>query len=201
MITIPQSHGNPNIELNNTALGESVQVAQNYFLAKPEIEVQINRARREFQGERLVAENKSLVDQLNALKTETISTIQTNIDGIVAEIDEKQKEVSEKNAALDPSDISQDYQFLGLPVTLTKEEINTLYERNSNNSLFVRALNEYIESKGIESYGFLDKPAMRKQAAENAKNSLTHHVSMADVTGLSIFIKTALKDIDDALKD
>ena len=72
-------------------------------------------------------------------------------DAVNAALSEMQRKIDAiAKAPLDASNISPDYAFLSLPVTLTAQQLSDLVKRNSSDVLFVQASNEYAAAHNMD---------------------------------------------------
>jgi len=93
---------------------------------------------------------------------------------------------------------------LSLPATLTEDEVLTLHGRNADNALFVRALNKYVEDKGIELHHTIaDRATVQREAINKAWGTMDYSIRNGDQNLFAVYEKqggqheaeTALADL------
>ena len=119
-------------------------------------------APHDYIGERLAATRKRLAQERLTYIARVDKAFQTAretwVTGITTRRD-KAAALGEANK-LDPAKKSPDYALLALPTKLEKDELQTLYNRNWADPIFVRALDDYIEQRNtlpIEHINPFDK--------------------------------------------
>ncbi|MDR1003193.1 MAG: hypothetical protein LBL82_08000 [Oscillospiraceae bacterium] len=93
-------------------------------------------------------------------------------------------------AAMNPENITKDFDLLRLPLTLSADELQTLHERNCDNPLFCRALREYF-SKHEAEYSLdvvldlRDSIDVRRGIVEDTAKELEKGIRFPDFDGFS----------------
>lgn len=72
--------------------------------------------------------------------------------------------------ALDIGGAAEDFKLLGLPVTLTADELRAMAKRNEGNMLFGRAVAEYAQKHGYSGSNYRDLEALAFTRDEYAKH-------------------------------
>lgn len=121
--------------------------------------------RQNYTGEELVRRLQELNNDAITLKYQTQTIVNSSISAIIEAIDSKRRK------AIDSSKISPDYELLSLPVKLSKDELEMLAVKNSDDILFQRALSEYAQKNEIKEYTPRVFDIQRKEEAiENMKS-------------------------------
>lgn len=96
---------------------------------------------------------------------------------------------------LDSKNLTPDFEFLKLPVTLKPDEITALYQRNIKNPMFTRTLKEYCNEHKI----FIDIPDATAQLRNDIENFCGMHMQYLTLAPNGIYVgKTLWDDLTDA---
>jgi|GEM_PF-2930521 len=127
----------------NKFINDVLNAANALYTAKDALPKQIRAFEGEYIGQRLTDEINQLKANISQLGKALNDIHESGRNSMLKEIEESRAKITQ-GKSLDPSGLVPDFQFLSHPaITLTPDELQTLISRNSYNSLFIRAAQEY----------------------------------------------------------
>ena len=132
------------MEYKFPAINKAMTEIDGYIAAARAASKASKEATANYRGEMLKNEQKRIYDNLLKAKAKCADAVNAALSEMQRKIDAIAK------APLDASNISPDYAFLSLPVTLTAQQLSDLVKRNSSDVLFVQASNEYAAAHNMD---------------------------------------------------
>lgn len=124
----------------NKAIDNAMTAIDSYIKAAKATDRAYKEAAANYRGDMLKNENERIYGALAAEKGKCADAVNTALVELKKQID------NISNAPLDASNISPDFAFLSLPVTLSTGQLTQLAERNKADALFIQGLNEYSKA-------------------------------------------------------
>jgi|GEM_PF-2123434 len=189
------------MDFKSSSIEKIYAATEEYFSNKRILEADIRKAQADYKGQRLSQEVEKINQEVERHKKAAIETINSACDGMSKKLNERLEKKAKEGAKMDAGNITPDFEYLKLPVTLTEPEIMTLYERNHEDALFTRALGQYIDDRGITMKEPLsDGAAVRMNAVASIRDSFNRFITRNDETTMSVFTKCgSLSKLDDDL--
>jgi len=134
-------------EFNNKSISGIMQAAENYYRIRKENTTVAAQLKTKYVGDLLKEETAKLDRETEHAKSALNEAVEQSRETMLKAAIARKNEVAEagKIEALDGANVSPDYKLLELPVVLTAQELQTLFDRHQNNPVFVRALTAYAE--------------------------------------------------------
>lgn len=182
------------MEFTNKTAQTMFDAVEKYFTDKQTYESELNQFRQDYRGDKLNEESARVEGLMQANKAKTLKVIQQESENLLANI-------KPQETKLDATAITPDFDLLKLPTTLTSDELLTLHERNRDNNLFLRALQEYVGSRDMKVSFSNDGIEEKRQAVYSLNNLLNQIVRENNSTVLSIAEKSGALAEYDAILD
>jgi len=134
-------------EIQNTSITEIMQAAEDYYRIRKENATAAAALKTKYVGDLLKEESAKLDRETEHAKSALNEAVEQSRETMLKAAIARKNEAAEagQKASLDSANITSDYRLLELPVTLTAQELQTLFDRHQNNPVFVRALSGYAE--------------------------------------------------------
>ena len=155
---------------------ESVQAIASLYEKATAINAQLNDARKAMSAQYYQAKEAELFAAFRAAALDARVKVRDNMEALKSIArDGKMKSLLAENA-------EEEYKLLSLPVTLTEEELAMLLDRHQGNSLFTRAVKEYVQKRDIRTTGIYEKAEASAMAYQK------EHDSMANINILANYL-------------
>jgi len=154
---------------------DAQKLVKGYYQSIKSYDTEINQIKNNFKGD-MLKEKLTSHEILKPNEDRAIAELDMFKNDMLADL-----EAIGKCKSYDPKNITPDYAFLTLPVTLTADELTMLRDRNIENPLFCRALQQYTKIHKIDDFIDLsDNISSRKRIIESFFKDMTDSIRRPD---------------------
>lgn len=127
----------------NKYIADAMNAVNTFFEASKEAEPQLKALPQNYAGGLLEQKRQAIIDSVKEKQRNAQEAVRLSYEKL-------EERVNGSFSVLEKAIISEDFEFLKLPVILDEKQLGELAERNKDNDLFIQALNQYAQKYGYE---------------------------------------------------